>query len=1024
MRDKLFSLPGVESGEESMVSTLLTQSVFLGVFLGAFDISAHSLFLAVFDEKMMARGYVISGIAGIMLTSFYAWIKTRLQVKNFAVFNLLAVTSLTFFLWIGLIFTPAKWMILIVFIMLGPLNILAMLGFRETTDRLFTLRQGKRLSGLMDTGLIIGIIISCYSIPGLLSFKFTLHNILLISAASVLTAAVIQILIGARFPMINGSVEQQPEKYEEKKSVLTLFRADPYIRIVGIFMALSVISAFFVQYSFMAVTREQYPAEVDMARFLGIFTGSLMIFTLLLKKLVFSYLIRNFGLRTCLAISPILIAVFTASAIATGLFFGYKPASGSGFLIFFILLALSRLFSRSLKESIESSSFKVIYQTIDEKVRYKIRSGINGTLNEIVVLTSGIILTGLGILSFIKLIHFSLVLVFIVLIWAFVAFRLYKEYRKSITKALEADVHGRSDTSEQKPELKNKFSADQTFRSDYFGLISGDFSMLGKNGNRLYFKKIIDYAGSKQDISLIPVLNKISLDNSVDEEIRQQSVEMVRDLKSLLTSRKQDDKRIAHAKKILSGTRLPQTTEILRLLRDYSLESKKLAILMVGKFKLTDMLPEVCECLNIPGLETDAYAVLRSFDSLAVDELERYYLVSSGNTNTSKTILRLLSKTNSKESKGFLFSRVWSNSRQLKEVAVKGLIDCNFKPAEEDKDRLNKYISDIAGIMTWNLSAKICLEKNNVTFLSEVVKKEMLRWNRFLFNILSITYDPGSISKIRENLESETVESVNNALEMIDIVIDDSIKPQLISLLDIVPDEDKLKNLYLFFPGEVPGYNKLIEDIINRDYNLISLWTKACALRNLTEIEGDELAESVVALLFSPEPIMQEESAKLIARSSRELYKAVSQRIPDSTKVRLDRIVNGESDDMELLFEKIRFLSDCFKGIPEEELLTMAGALKYIRDLKTEFPTYPYGCLIWSLSDEKQISEVYVNYTEQMNSSGEKFKGRDNTSYFILSLSAVEEYLYQFPDRWFEIMKYIDNKEELPGFNLAIGTKD
>ena len=70
MRDRLFKLLGIESGEESMVSMLLAQSVFLGIFFGAFDISAHSLFLSIFDEKMMAKGYVVSGLAGIILTGF------------------------------------------------------------------------------------------------------------------------------------------------------------------------------------------------------------------------------------------------------------------------------------------------------------------------------------------------------------------------------------------------------------------------------------------------------------------------------------------------------------------------------------------------------------------------------------------------------------------------------------------------------------------------------------------------------------------------------------------------------------------------------------------------------------------------------------------------------------------------------------------------------------------------------------------------------------------------------------------
>lgn len=78
MRDRLFSLLGIESGEESLVLMLLTQSVFLGIFFGAFDISAHSLFLSIFDEKMMARGYVVSGIAGIILTSLYTWLQTRI----------------------------------------------------------------------------------------------------------------------------------------------------------------------------------------------------------------------------------------------------------------------------------------------------------------------------------------------------------------------------------------------------------------------------------------------------------------------------------------------------------------------------------------------------------------------------------------------------------------------------------------------------------------------------------------------------------------------------------------------------------------------------------------------------------------------------------------------------------------------------------------------------------------------------------------------------------------------------------
>jgi len=442
MRDKLLSLLGIEPGEESMVSMLLTQSVFLGIFFGAFDISAHSLFLSIFDEKMMARGYVVSGIAGIILTSLYTWLQTRMKFKNFAVINLIVITSITLVLWITLNLSPAKWVIFFVFIMLGPLNILGGLGFWGTAGRLFSLRQGKRLFGLVDSGLIVGTILSCYTIPLLLSFGFKSHNILLVCASSVLIATVFQILMGSRFNLVAGDEgqkdgKQKNAKQKEKKSVFAVLKGDPYIRTMAMFIALSVVTAFFVQYSFMAVTREQYPSAEDMARFLGIFTGSMMIFTLLVKLLVFSYLIKNYGLRTCLTIAPILILVFTALAVTVGMSMGYTPGSASGFLIFFLVLALSRLFSKSLKDSIESPSFKVIYQTIDEKIRYAVQSGMDGTVNEIAALSSGLILSGLGVLSFIKLIDFSVFLFFIIIVWVFVAFRLYAEYRKSIRKALE-----------------------------------------------------------------------------------------------------------------------------------------------------------------------------------------------------------------------------------------------------------------------------------------------------------------------------------------------------------------------------------------------------------------------------------------------------------------------------------------------------------------------------------------------------------------------------------------------------------
>ena len=1011
MRDRLLTLLGVEAGEESMVSMLLAQSVFLGIFFGAFDISAHSLFLSIFDEKMMARGYVISGLAGIILTSLYTGLQTRMLFRNFSILNLVFVTTLTLILWILLLVNPAKWVIFIVFIMLGPLNILAMLSFWGTAGRLFTLRQGKRLFGLIDSGMILGIIISCYAIPVLLSFNFKAHNILLISAFAVLTGSIIQIMIGRRFQFASGKGEKGEEMQSEKRSVAALFRADPYIRVMGFFIALSVMTAFFVQYSFMAVTREQYPGGEDMARFLGLFIGSMMIFTLLIKVFVFSYLIRNYGLRTCLALSPVLVAAFTLIAVTVGMIMGFTPAT-SGFMFFFMLLALSRLFSKSLKDSIESPSFKVIYQTIDEKIRFEVQSAMDGTVNEIAALLSGLILAGLGILSFIRLIHFSWVLFILTIIWIFVAIKLYSEYRKSIRKALES---GRQENIEEgfhpeKTVFKSRFSADQAFKTSYFSLISGDFSSLEKNSNPWFIQRILNHSESRKDISLLQVLKRIAADQNIEEGIRHRSARIAEDLEQAYSSDRQNGDKLFNARKALAGSKQPQTTQILRLLRDNTNESKEIAIYMIGKFKLADMLSEVCGCLNIRDLEIQAANVIRSFGKDAGEEISKFYLISSGNVNVSNTILRLLGTDSNGENEGFLFSRLWSNSRQIRETALECLINCNYKVREEDKDRLYQLISEVIGIMVWNISARITLERKNNVLLLEPLNREITRWNTFLFKLLSIAYDSGSVNKIRENLESGTIESVNYALEMMDLVIDESIKPKLVPLIDIISDEDKVKALYQFFPGEISDYHILIEDIINRDYNLLGIWIRACAIRDIHEIGNENLAESLKALLFSPEAIIREESAKLICGLDKEMYKSASGRLSAGIRDQLDKIISSETPSGELLYEKVRFLSDFFAGLTEEDLLFLAGSLRYMKAIQQADLTAEGGSILWPVRAGKPGTEVeIINGTREGTET--KPLGSDYDHWYVLPLNSVEEYHFRFPEKSFEIMKYIETNE-------------
>jgi hypothetical protein len=544
--------------------------------------------------------------------------------------------------------------------------------------------------------------------------------------------------------------------------------------------------------------------------------------------------------------------------------------------------------------------------------------------------------------------------------------------------------------------LKNRFSGRRLFSYNYFNLFMGDTSVLDNNKNKWLIENIVNYAATKQDKNFIPGLKKIAADYNLDEGIRQRSV-MILEMPWV-------------EKTSFVETRTPQTSEILKLLKINSIESKKLAICMIGKYKLTDMLHEVADNLNIPGLEVDSASVLLSFRKEVGNELKQLYLKSSGNINSSKAILRILYKTGVQENITFLYERLWSNSKEIKELALDCLIDCSFKVPAEDKGRINQLINEICGLVVWIFSVQMYLKKAGNEFLKKSLNEEIIFWKKFLFNLLFITFDSGIIQNVRNESSDEETEIGVFSPELFNIIFDEPGK-QLMGLSHrSLSDIKKLKRLNKLFPGEIPDFQNLDEDLLNRSYNQITIWTRACTLRGIKTIENKNLSESVVALIFSPEEILREEAAKLLARSSRELYLSVSQRIPVSVKYRLDKIINNEADEKELLFEKTVFLSSLFPEIPMEKLLFLAKEMMYIKQSPEEYPHNSAGVIVWTLSPELTNTEVKVFFEDDQD-----FKSitppHEKSFLYLLSLKTVEEFHYLFPEHSFSVLKYIDDKE-------------
>jgi hypothetical protein len=427
---------------------------------------------------------------------------------------------------------------------------------------------------------------------------------------------------------------------------------------------------------------------------------------------------------------------------------------------------------------------------------------------------------------------------------------------------------------------------------------------------------------------------------------------------------------------------------------------------------MTDMIQEVCLCLNSPGLEEDAFSVLRSFGNAAGKDLDRCYLTNAGNLTTNKAVLRLLAKTHPAADMSMLVERLWSNSRQIREMVLKTLIDLKYNPNENEKELLKKSIFGTFGTLAWIISALVCLQSNNNALLSLEMEKEYIRWKDYLLNLLALAFDR-VIPKGGTTPEAKRDDLNKSIPELADIIYGNTAKPKTADSTGPGYFNKKLKKLQHYFSCETPGYLTLLEDIINCDYNLISVWTKACTIRNINAIEHEDLGESVVALLFSPEELLREEAARLIARSGRGLYKTASERIPENTRKKLDRIVAGEINEKELVYEKVKFLSSCFTGINEDELLFLTEKMAFARNDQRGIYSQPSDSILWSFSDEKADPEVFINLDDSNDLSGVIKDIRTGCSFcYVLPLGSVKSFNFQYPESSFGIFKYIDSKEE------------
>jgi ATP/ADP translocase len=967
MRKNFYSVLNIESNEKVSVVLFLIQSVFLGIFYGAFDVGAHAMFLAVYPASMIPKAYVISGLAGIILTTLYARLQSRYKFSSVAIFNLIFISVSTVLLRVLFQYTESSWLVFLIFIMMGPLNIMALLGFWGAVGRMFSLRQGKRLFGLIDSGQIFGAILSTFAIPILIAVGFEQKNLLFISSVSVMCAFFMQIVISIKF---NLNIQVQTSTIKKKR--LPELLKNKYIRLMSGFVVISMLVAFFVQFSFLSVTKDNYPDHNDLAEFLGAFTGTLLLFTFLFKTFLYSKLMKTYGLKMSIIISSFLIGIFTFLAALIGSLAGYTSASG-GFIFFFLIISLSRLFSKVLKDAVEVPSFKILYQSLKAEIRHDVQAYVDGTINEVAALAAGLLLAVLSFFEFFKLIHFSYSTLIILGIWFLVARKLYTEYKVSLQKTLAEHKGVKDDTESISSFVGENLEKDSIINQD--GLISGleinyELSPLQFENN---IGKIIDH--NDEDIkqyALDKVFNSKLIEpftklpkKVVQKEIDEHKISEVWQSEDLKVNKSPSKERLIALSKskgtderILAAWLIGQFYEpelfvyLKALLRDLQLTVKIAGVKAAVNSENKEFCSIISEYLDTSGLITHAYDALLQFGESALTSIDLLFYKTGASHRVLLRIVKLIGEIGGDKAVELLIKKLDHPNEEILNQVLITLGKSKFEVKERHLIQLQQIIEKHIGVMGWNIAAKSTMDEvKSQEFLKEAIEEELKANYILLYQLLSLTYDSKSVMHVKENIESGTGEGTSYALELLELFIDEEIKPKLFPVVEDISLLEKIKQLQNFYPIEKLSFEDLLIAIINRDINFINVWTKACAINAFGENENKEIPKDLIAHIFNPNDILRETAGVVINSLNSDNYNSVSSRLDVNYKEDLDSSIELLSTSHNHLYvEKTAFLKsiEYFKNVDGRYLYELAQNLHTLK-----FETYdPEDIIISDIKDK------------------------------------------------------------------------
>jgi len=949
LKKLVLNVLNAEEPESKRVFLLLLMGFFMGFFVSGLSVGAEALFLNNFSEETdLPLAIVVSGAIGVIATYLFNYFQSKISFVRLAGYTLLVIFLLLISVEVAYAYLPdVSPLYFITFTFVLPFTYLILLIFWGAFGRLFDLRQSKRIIGGIDTGqLTASILALLIVIPFLLNQPdFAEKDLITLSVFSLggMYLSFLWLMNSSKKHIRRG----ERSEFVSYKNVLS----NKYMLLMVGFVLVSVIAITFIDYSFFSVASAQFE-ESNLATFLAYFNGTIIIFSFLFQTFATDKIISLYGLKVSLLINPILIMIMVGAACLIGAGFGFTPDDPT-FIFFFVTIAVSKLFVTSLKDALDEPTFKLYFLPLDVESRFDIQVKIQGVVNAFAGMIAGAIIIVLNNVEVFNLLTISVAVLPLLIIWYFVTQRMHGGYRSTLQKTLVKNKEkNKVDENENSISrlLHKQVNSDEEHRRLYGlklmeKLEPEEFNAFKQNFKGDITPKMREYLGDDQhafnensDLTLKKLAEKALKENQSRDVAPVSFDQLSNWARSLDPAKRLYTARIfrqhADAKNIFL---------LLDLLKDANIEVRMEAIETARILKRHETWNVLIDLLGTEKYGHAASAALISAGPEVLHHLESAFHKSGQSDKIKMAVVRIMGKIGGDEAEALLLKKIDYPDKRVVYEMLNGFGYEDFNAEGNQAQIIITLIEEEIGKAIWNMAALQELPKEEkFEILRQAFKEEIGHNYEQVFLLLSLIYDTESVSLVKENILSDTSEGIAYGIELLDMFIDSELKSKLFPLVDDISTSEKIKLLDNFFPREKFEPLQLLKNILNRDYNQISRWIKACALYSLAYHEGYEPSYAVIAHIFNKDRLLQEVAVWLLYHRNREQYEKVISRLNQEDQDQLIKTISsnqlddGLNDGYFLLVEIVMFLKqiEIFHKINGDQLCELADNTQVIR-LKT-----------------------------------------------------------------------------------------